>query len=438
MATSRSVQLSVIRRRFRALGCDRLYAKILSPNDNSKNQIYLGPSFDAVQLLPNHGITGDVRTGRPNLKARLSFAWLDGRGRVSSAPNATLILYPQYPEVRLSGFLRGCRGAPSGLMRSRKADRVLLLGVRPCGDVIAFVLAPSAPAAREALRLSRDPAAPMLLDLGLSRTDSRSSLLQQIRRIHKKGFIDSKRLNGNGELVPCDASNCGGCTLEAELGIRSNSSKAPDYLGWEVKQHATSTLARVSNSKPITLLTPEPDGGIYATDTSSFVRQFGYRDRKGRADRLNVGGRHHVNKVCSRTGLVLRIRGLDADGRKASVRGAVELVSRTRKIAASWSFAKLFEHWARKHNKAIYVPAVMKEGRTRCYWFGSKVRLAIGTSPLLLLKALRTGVVFYDPGIKLERASSKKPALKKRNQFRVALKDIHQLYERVENVDACK
>lgn len=62
--------------------------------------------------------------------------------------------------------------------------------------------------------------------------------------------------------------------------------------------------------------------------------------------------------------------------------------------------------------------------------------LAQRTDGLRLLKALAGGAVYYDPGIKLEQASSAKPAAKKRSQFRVASKNIAALYETVEVVEA--
>ena len=43
--------------------------------------------------------------------------------------------------------------------------------------------------------------------------------------------------------------------------------------------------------------------------------------------------------------------------------------------------------------------------------------------------------MYYDPGIKLEQASSAKPTSKTRSQFRVASKNIAALYETVECVE---
>jgi hypothetical protein len=48
---------------------------------------------------------------------------------------------------------------------------------------------------------------------------------------------------------------------------------------------------------------------------------------------------------------------------------------------------------------------------------------------------LASGAVYYDPGIKLEHASTAKPAAKKRSQFRVASKNITALYQTVEMVE---
>ena len=36
---------------FARVGCTQLYAKPLAPNDNSKNQVYFGPNFQALNLF---------------------------------------------------------------------------------------------------------------------------------------------------------------------------------------------------------------------------------------------------------------------------------------------------------------------------------------------------------------------------------------------------
>ncbi len=46
------------------------------------------------------------------------------------------------------------------------------------------------------------------------------------------------------------------------------------------------------------------------------------------------------------------------------------------RIAASWAFTDLMEHWKRKHALAAYVPFVSEKAPSRRYQYGSHVRLA--------------------------------------------------------------
>jgi hypothetical protein len=41
-------------------GATRIYVKKLAPNDNSKNQIYLGGDFSALNILPHQKIVTDA------------------------------------------------------------------------------------------------------------------------------------------------------------------------------------------------------------------------------------------------------------------------------------------------------------------------------------------------------------------------------------------
>lgn len=120
-------------------GAERIYAKKLAPNDNSKNQIYLGGDFSALNVIPHGAVeTDETDTAgcvRDRAKASVRFWWMDENGRYE-APNAQLILYPKYPEVRMSGFLKGCRNAPGDVMRVRDEGRVLFLGITRDGRVL--------------------------------------------------------------------------------------------------------------------------------------------------------------------------------------------------------------------------------------------------------------------------------------------------------------
>jgi hypothetical protein len=435
------VNLLQLKSLFVEAGCTRLYAKPLAENDNSKNQVYFGPDFLALNLFPNTGIFPDSSAKNPILKAKLNFGWLLPNGQIEHAPGAQLILYPQYPEVRFSGFLRGCSRAPSGLMTSRIRGRILFLGVTRRGEIVGFAVGPESQIASEFRSQHAQRAFGVFWQVqlpGLPTDDeSRSRLLAELRRVNALGWIDSKQLDADGRLKPCTAPQCGGFTLEAELGIPKNSEVEPDFLGWEIKQYGVEDFERIESAKPITLMTPEPDGGFYREhDAEAFVRKFGYVDKMGRADRLNFGGRHVVGVRCPPTGLTMQLTGFDpVTGTIKDANGAVALVSDKGEVAASWSFSKLLQHWSHKHPKAVYVPSMHRIEPRWQYAYGHKVRLAQGTDGLRLLRALACGAVYYDPGIKLEQASAERTRCKKRNQFRVASKNIAALYQSVETVD---
>src|SRR2546427_663099 len=134
-------------KRFKALGARTIVFKPLEENDNRKQQIYVGDSLEAVYHLPTQwrcekGTDGDIQ------KSDLNLRWVDAT-KEERAPEAKLIFYPQYPEVRLSGILSGCRLAPrehlqpvAKLDRKGYDERVLFLGISSDGRVVAH-LAPA-------------------------------------------------------------------------------------------------------------------------------------------------------------------------------------------------------------------------------------------------------------------------------------------------------
>ena len=85
-------------------GCNKIYIKKLSPNDNSKNQVYFGGSFEILNILPISEIKNEEAGdwNKERFKASINFSWIADDGNLFPAPNAQLILYPKYPEVRFS------------------------------------------------------------------------------------------------------------------------------------------------------------------------------------------------------------------------------------------------------------------------------------------------------------------------------------------------
>jgi hypothetical protein len=411
-------------------GCSRLFVKSLSPNDNSKNQVYLGPGFDALQLLPNRGVRPDTRTGRANFKAAIDLSWIRPCGGVGPAPHATLILYPQYPEVRLSGFLRGCGAAPNALMTSRQLGRILFLATTSSGRVVAHAVAPDDVLAKQYESVRPTSNQRILDELPLLREEPISALLRRMSEIHAAGWLLGSRLDSQGHRKACDSRNCAGYTLEAELGIAMNGRAEPDFLGWEIKAIAATGARSSISSKPVTLMTPEPDGGMYGRHGARrFVVHYGYPDKSGAPDRRNFGGRHVADVRCTTSGLTMQVVGFDPVSKRIiDVDGDLRVVDSKGEIAASWSFSKLLEHWSKKHNRAAYVPYECRIGVHREYRFADRIALGQGTSPPHFLSAVASGTVYYDPGLKLV-GDAQTGECKARNQFRISSRHLGMLYD---------
>lgn len=416
-------------------GCKEIYVKILAPNDNSKNQVYFGGNFEILNVLPISGIStveaGDWK--RERFKATINFAWLNDDGNIYPAPRAQLILYPKYPEVRFSGFLSGCQNAPSELMSQRLAERLFFFSVTNNGTVLGYVAAPNSEIAKE-FTIEK----PLLvhgvfsvIELPQS-VNNRAILLHELKRIHNLGWIDSKRLDSDRNILPCRSSNCGGYTLEAELGVTPNGYSEPDFMGWEIKQFGVKKFENM-NSSVITLMTPEPTDGLYKSlGADYFIRTYGYPDKRGRPDRMNFGGVHKAGELHGTTKLEMKLIGFDEEhGKIRNSNGKIALLDQRGNETASWSFSSMLLHWNRKHNRACYVPSLSDTKGDRKYKYGNNVILGTGTDFQLFLSQMAKGNIYYDPGIKLENMSTK-PKIKKRSQFRIKSRFLPNLYHKNE------
>ncbi|MDR0234581.1 MAG: MvaI/BcnI family restriction endonuclease [Zoogloeaceae bacterium] len=252
--------------RFAALGATRVFCKPLAENDNSKQQIYLGSRFEVVHMFPSQQLEATEKGKDSTYKAKLDFFWV-GRDFTEQAAGAQLILYPQYPEVRLSGFLRGCRHAPSEHLRPVPGEarrfnngtdgRILFFGITSSGKTLAWLAHAESTIAKEFRHnnaMGSYPEDSIFFSLPIFGKDSKTILLEKLTEIREKGWLSSIRLDRSGKAIPYNARNGGGYTLEALLGIIPNGRSEPDYMGWEIKAYGGSRL---------TLMTPEPDGGMY-------------------------------------------------------------------------------------------------------------------------------------------------------------------------------
>lgn len=423
--------------------CSKVYVKRLSPNDNSKNQIYLAGSFDILNILPSGDVIDDIEGPRKTktLKSKVEFNWVNEDGNVSYAPYAQLILYPDYPEVRFSGFLKGSKNPPSELLTSRSDGRILFLGVSSDKNIYGFVVSPENELAKEFLGLKNLETHGVFSIITIINKkivkDSKGILLSELKRIHDLNWICSKRMDANHKFVPCLSSNCGGYTLEAELGIPSNSILGPDFQGWEIKQFRAPSFDRFG-SNAITLMDHSPtDGYFYEKGAEAFIRKYGYPDKKGRESRINFGGTHKYGIIHQLTSLKLVIDGFDPNKRtmtKPNAEGYVALVDSKGNLAASWSFKSIIDHWKKKHPQACYVPSKIRKGNfikcTQQYCYGNNVLLGSYTDVNLFLSQLCLGNIVYDPGIKLEMVieNVRKQNVHVRSLFRTKPKILSSLY----------
>ena len=434
------MQLETLIRRLRDLDADRILYKFLAPNDNSKNQVYLGSDFSVLNVLPIDNIRKDEseRAGaiRDRFKADARFFWIDESGKYN-APNANFILYPKYPEVRFSGFLSGCRESPSKVMNSRSEGRVLLLGISQRGEILAHAAGPRSAVAAALRARNGDPQAGVFFEITLRSRDSRNDVLRALKAIYEKNWVSSKKLDSSGNPEPYKARNGGGYTLEAELGISPNGFSEPDYLGWEIKQFGIVDRTTYKAKSPVTLMTPEPTGGLYRSKgVSEFLGKYGYPDQLGRVNRINFGGIYRCSSDVfnKHTGLRMELAGFDyTSGRIIDADGGIALVDTKGNIAAKWGFQEILNHWKRKHAKAMYVPSIFQEPPPE-YAFGAQILVCEGADVSLFLNAIAEGVIYYDPGIKMEQRNGK-PKVKRRSQFRIKQDLLGGLYRRSEYVD---
>lgn len=432
----RSLNTEKIRQRFLELGVTEVLVKRFSGSQgNTKNQIYCGKDLVASSKIPSGEVmpsetssTKPGAKGKTKYQASVDLQWLGPREmQPLPAPNTKLIYYPQYPEVRLSGFIMGCPDPPRSLLnidkRGSEAGRYLLLGPTKSGTVYGLMLPPDAIALHEIQeQATKEYNGFTLWDIKGQAPD----LLSKLRYLVDLKWVPLVRLDSSGIEHPYTKMNALGYTLEAHLGVTPNGRAEPDLDGWELKAHSIRSLNSRPTASAITLMTPEPDGGMYADPKLSllpFMLAFGHSSSFGRWDFTGkrwVGNGLELHGYRSPTDF-------DADGCVAFVENGV--------VGATWSFTKILDHWKRKHSSTCFVGAEVdrETGRAR---FSGNVELGEGTSFQKLLEGLEAGSVYYDPGINLKLNYEKarwRP--KKRNQFRAASNNLNDLYNTFRSVD---
>lgn len=417
-AYPRSLQTAI--EHLRAQGAHTLIAKVLPRQDNDKNQIYVsgGSSgadgddpvevqgrgsfafLQAVSAESSAVIESDAPTpnGGPK-RHRIRLDWVDDAGDAFSAPEAKLIEYPQYAELRMSGLKAGAVWAPPALSITHRDDfgrRVLLIGIAP-DRLVATVLTHQqhGEAAIDAV-LALDPWHPSpifrLVPFVGGRPSDPYSLVETVRRyLHQEHA--SVEL-GPSDTAPVDARSQRGAgyTLEALLGIARNNSKGPDALA-EIK---------VLSSGKVSVTTTDPNGGRRAAGGRQFVETFGWSSAKDPGKQVFTGI-HRVNRMNRKSGATLTIRGWihekhlpDGEGepRIVLIKDDVEL--------GSWSWSHIESHWNLKHAFTLYVqgrPQRHDDGRWPSHYiYGPRIIVGSGTSALHFFQGVSKGWIVLEPG----------------------------------------
>jgi len=371
--------------------------------------------------------------GGDRIFGHLEFYWLSSDLNLDRAKEAKIIYYPQYPETRFSGFLRGTSTVPNIYLKEKSGEifenRLLFLATDQQSRTIGFLAVGHDKLRTEVLREVGPSQDSGLISLELfSSSTSEERLLSALRGIHLSGWHDGMRLKKDGKRVSYAAPNAVGYTLEALLGIIPKGDNSPDFEGYEVKS-LTVKNPNWNLKKPVTLLTPEPDLGIYCKAIKEFFSAYGYADKKGKSNRINFGGRHYVGIESRLTGLMLQLSGYSlSEPERVDSNGVLALIDKELQTAAGWSFIKLLDRWKRKHENAVYLQAQKKTTPTIQFRYLNKIMICEGADFTRVLRCLAEGTLYLDPGLKAENWDSGSPNIKRRNQFRVPLQSISELY----------
>lgn len=409
-------------------GANRLYAKILKPNNNSKNQIYLAGSYEILQMFPaedykaSQGTSTKAGKAGEILKAGIPFSWLSEDGSEDKrAEKATLILYSQYPEVRLSGILAGCPLAPGKIINTKIAGRILLMGIRGGAEpmVFAYALMPDSPAAREIMKLK---AKGLFVEEGnevlFRYCDSGSPVERILKTLSVIDFdrpYETFMLNSQGEQRFIQSRNAPGMTLEGLLGIAANSLPQPDINDWELKAIELRKYPIPHPMARVTLMTAEPDTGLYIDDFPEFMKRYG---KQTSTERLDFTGPWTIPK-----GSYKNLRLLyDPFHSRFCLKSADE----SGEMAAGWGLTDMVNHWKTKHQHAAFVSYAKNEDKS--IRFSPYVGLGQGADLGHFINAVEAGLIVYDPGVNMQMKKGQWVP-HKRNQWRTLLQDLPFLYK---------
>ena len=422
--------LEAITTALKDLGCEQAFVKLLAANqDNAKNQIFVGSTSAVMDFFP-----GKTSVRRPSTSSKkshseigrnipvslINLSWVWPTGRPCPAPEAKLINYLQYPEVRLSGFLKGCQRSPQALRETKMASygkRVLILGLageRIFGIVVTDVDGSAVINALASLDAWAVSSAFGILPIPSSAaTLNRAALERELREIIGKEYASCELKELEKGPVLKRSNRHVGYTLEALLGIKMNGNPGPDKHGFEVK---------AIGSEKVSIATTQPDSG-FRSDSSfrEYINRFGWPSKRHPGARV-FNGTHKFGVLCPSSGATLGITHWDCEHDRPTwiEEPEIHLTHKASDVVISgWTYGHIKDHWVRKHAGAVYVEATSirkdKGQYPSHYIFGPRIAFATGTSPTYLLRQIAQRRVVLDPGDEVTAGRVLSP----RNQWRM-------------------
>lgn len=462
--------LESVQEQLKVHGCTIALIKSLPKNANDKNQIYfhsdaslLNSIFDLRFSDRGDSTSETKRSSEPGKSIPQAvfhqFSWLSSQGELHNTKACKAIIYAQYPEARLSGFITNNGEIPRSISidYTKSNDlqpRYIAIGATPTGSAIAMMLVNPGPGfIKQFDELDNYYGSKVCKAIEIRHgKNDRSNKLEQILTEKVGGqTLLGCRYDKEGNTIPFTATQVHGYTLEHACGIKPNSDKEGDIFGIELK---------CFTRKKLTLFTPEPDGGLYSESYASFMVTYGYNKEDDR-DTYRFTGLHRAYIENQKTKLTLKIycfqtiEEIDLQGNKTKhierkcydpkkpitkqMNGMeVVLEDREGNTAASWSLERLLNCWGAKHNEVVYVPATKEEnldsetvsqGYKWNITFSDTVLWCKNTNAEKLFQAIHSGTIYLDPAPKYSKVDPKMN--KRRSQWRIndIYKAADELYE---------
>ena len=436
----------------RRLGAEQVLVKPLALNqDNDKNQIYLGTDDSLLALFPGRlGYRAESTSSKKRHSApgvgkevlEMNFSWVLPNGEEERAPEAKLIFYLQYPELRFSGFLKGSPRSPRALRREEQdpfGRRVLLLAIRD-EDVLGVVVtdADNPNVVTELEHLDLMPGQRLLRHFPLSaspRSPNLDQLVSEVREISNYWHEACVLKAGESAPIPRQAQQGSGWTLEALLGIPMNGTKGPDKYGYEIKV--------LPSSGPVSLITSEPDfGWRKERGLTDYLHEFGWPGAKNDGS-FRFNGKHNTLRPYDRSGAIVVIDHWDpiSNGPDGTGEPNVLLVhTKTDTVIAGWTFESLAAKWSKKHSGCVYVEYERQPdtGLAVAYRYGPRAHIGQGTSINHLLRSLASGSIYLDPGDRVNFDGAAKARMQwrtsgsRREPITTKLADLYQRFTTLE------